>query len=832
MSKSRGRSRKSPARRVDRRVPTRLGTTRAVRRREEKEDGPLGWFLPQIESAYTQLRPRGASIAPREVPAGARFRSTLQPSPEPAAMEAPSRTLWVDRLAEYKRRKAAALRRTRGIPVPGAPAIPGARNWLPLGPMVVLDGQTVGNEPIAGRICSVAVTAGGQIVYAAAAAGGVFRSDDKGTSWRSLMDGFDVDPTNFASTSLACGALAIDPSNPDRVFVGTGEGDTHQLFMHRIVNALPAYRGIGPIRTDDGGITWRTEATAANSPTLAGEAFFGLAVDPGDTENVVAATTAGLYQRVLQPDGTPEWIRRRQGIHSSVVVTRHGNVTKFLAAQWGGAVHESTDGQTWTLFGASLPATDVGRIALAVQSDSAAVVYAMVVRESTGGLLAVYRRDSPNAAWKPIANPPDVLPLNGGSSQGSYDVAIAIDPNNVNRVYLGGSYTNISPYPGSVWRADVRATGPNWRFTGHAAIGTHAHADVHWLIHTPGESDELWCGCDGGVFLNRNPGGTGEFAAQNTGLSCLCSNFIAQHPTDPNILFTGLQDNGTARTSGGPMWTHVNYGDGGYCLINWADPDLVLSFVNGRVFLSDSAGETHESWTPVWQFGWATMTQPIVGAPFNPAKPSEANIVAVGAGDMVFISRDFTTSWPADGRLQLPGGAAAGSVFALAFASATKLFIGTTRGQVFRASFATNVWTVTRIDDVAAGPLGLVGLITDIAVDWTDATFKSIYVCFGGLGDSRRVWHFDGTRWQSRSGTGDDVLLDVEHNALAVDSLAPDNVYVGADIGIWHSADRGATWMPLQNGLPDAPVFDLQIHPTQRLLRAATHGRGVYEIRL
>ena len=832
MSKSRGRSRKSPARRVDRRVPTRLGTTRAVRRREEKEDGPLGWFLPQIESAYTQLRPRGARTSPRGVPGSARFRSTLQPSPEPAAMEVPSPTLWVDRLAEYKRRKAAALRRTRGIPVPGAPAIPGARNWLPLGPTVVLDGQTVGNEPIAGRICSVAVAAGGQIVYAAAAAGGVFRSDDKGTSWRSLMDGFDVDPTNFASTSLACGALAIDPSNPDRVFVGTGEGDTHQLFMHRIVNALPAYRGIGPIRTDDGGITWRTEATAANSPTLAGEAFFGLAVDPGDTENVVAATTAGLYQRVLLPDGTPEWIRRRQGIHSSVVVTRDGNVTRFLAAQWGGAVHESTDGQTWTLFGASLPATDVGRIALAVHSDSAAVVYAMVVRESTGGLLGVYRRDAPNAAWKPIANPPDVLPLNGGSSQGSYDVAIAIDPNNVNRVYLGGSYTNISPYPGSVWRADVRATGQNWRFTGHAAIGTHAHADVHWLIHTPGESDELWCGCDGGVFLNRNPGGTGEFAAQNTGLSCLCSNFIAQHPTDPNILFTGLQDNGTARTSGGPMWTHVNYGDGGYCLINWADPDLVLSFVNGRVFLSDSAGETHESWTPVWQFGWATMTQPIVGAPFNPAKPSEANIVAVGAGDMVFISRDFTTSWPAGGRLQLPGGAAAGSVFALAFASATKLFIGTTRGQVFRASFASDVWTVTRIDDVAAGPLGLVGLITDIAVDWTDATLKSIYVCFGGLGDSRRVWHFDGARWQSRSGTGDDVLLDVEHNALAVDSLAPDNVYVGADIGIWHSADRGATWMPLQNGLPDAPVFDLQIHPTQRLLRAATHGRGVYEIPL
>jgi hypothetical protein len=63
-----------------------------------------------------------------------------------------------------------------------------------------------------------------------------------------------------------------------------------------------------------------------------------------------------------------------------------------------------------------------------------------------------------------------------------------------------------------------------------------------------------------------------------------------------------------------------------------------------------------------------------------------------------------------------------------------------------------------------------------------------------------------------------------------VDPAAPNNVYVGADIGVWHSPDRGLNWHPLENGLPDAPVFDLQMHPTQRLLRAATHGRGVYEI--
>ena len=101
------------------------------------------------------------------------------------------------------------------------------------------------------------------------------------------------------------------------------------------------------------------------------------------------------------------------------------------------------------------------------------------------------------------------------------------------------------------------------------------------------------------------------------------------------------------------------------------------------------------------------------------------------------------------------------------------------------------------------------------------------------MGDRRRVWYFNRTRWEDRSGpAGGDGLIDVEHNALVVDSVAPANLYAGADIGVWHSQDSGLTWRPLENGLPDAPVFDLQIHPSQRLLRAATHGRGVYEIQL
>ena len=124
-----------------------------------------------------------------------------------------------------------------------------------------------------------------------------------------------------------------------------------------------------------------------------------------------------------------------------------------------------------------------------------------------------------------------------------------------------------------------------------------------------------------------------------------------------------------------------------------------------------------------------------------------------------------------------------------------------------------------------------------IAVDWADPNLESVYVAFGstqvapaaGTAASARVWWFDGKNWQARGGTPPNNLLNVEHNALAFDRQL-NHLYAGADIGVWHSADGGQTWDLFQNGLPDAPVFDLQIHPTQRLLRAATHGRGMYEI--
>ena len=801
---------------------------------EAAERGPVGWLASIRESTYMRLTPEPVvAVAAGPAAAGAAFASRLRPGADERVLHVARRTHWVDQLAEYKRRKVGAaatdaLRAaTMGAMAPG-PVVP-ERNWTPLGPSVVLHGQAAGEPPVAGRVSGIAVAPGGNRIYAASANGGVFRSDDGGMSWRALMDAFDLDPTQFATTSLACGAIAIDPRDPNRVYVGTGEGDTYALFNQRLSGALPAYRGIGPIRSDDGGTTWRSEPTAPDSPSLAGAAFFALAVDPTNRERVLGATTEGLYERVAGAGSAVAWRRRVEGVFSSVVAVAEAGVTRFLAAGWGVGVLQSANGADWAPLGQGFPA-DPGRIAVAVSRADPGVVFAAVTA-GNGTLLGLYRLDA-GGRWKSVGNLPAVLPVQNGRSQGAYDLAVAVDPIDTRIVYLSGSYAGLGA---SVWRCEIEPAGGDAATTFAAArltsIGEQAHADVHVLVHTPDDRDALWVGCDGGVFLNRAPRTTGTFQARNSGLACLCPTYFAQHPTDPGVLFCGLQDNGTARTAGGPTWTHVNGGDGGYCLINWADPQQVLVFANGNVYRATDGGQGHGSWRG-WRFPWAIMTEPIVSPPYNPGSPAEASRVALGAGQWVYVSRDFAASWePAT--LAVPLGAGDG-IYSMVFATPTRVFVGTTTGKVYRGDETAAGWTVARVDDAAAGPLALPGIVADISTDCEDPTGQSIYIAFAGMGDRRRVWHFDGTRWEARSGAPDSGtdLLDVEHNAIVVDPAAPANLYVGADIGVWHSPDRGLTWQPLSNGLPDAPVFDLQIHPTRRLLRASTHGRGLYELPL
>jgi hypothetical protein len=118
------------------------------------------------------------------------------------------------------------------------------------------------------------------------------------------MDNVALSPTFVDADSLACGAIAINPAGPDRIYVGTGEGESARFFFNSFgpLGVVYSYAGVGVLRNDAGGDgPWVTEPVKAGSPTLLGQAFYALAVDPVDAERVVGATTAGIYRR--EPDG-------------------------------------------------------------------------------------------------------------------------------------------------------------------------------------------------------------------------------------------------------------------------------------------------------------------------------------------------------------------------------------------------------------------------------------------------------------------------------------------------------------------------------------------------
>jgi hypothetical protein len=773
--------------------------------------------------------------------------------------------------AEAEQRRAARPGEAMGGEVaeagrsPGPSARPWVSEWISIGPSVVRQGQSPALPPISGRVRALAVARGGSRLYVGAANGGVWRSDDAGKTWRSLMEpeSFDVNPPPVAgedmgSDSLSCGALAIHPDHPDKIYVGTGEG----VFF--------GYFGVGPVVSSDGGRTWVREKVADGSAALEGRRMYALAVDPGNPDRVVAATMEGLYLR--EPDGKRgfRWAYKWPGGKNettSVVATRTGSTTTFYASGAEGHVFASTDGQDWAEIGEGFPGTgaepafpgpDVERVGLAVQPTDPSVVYALVARKKNKKLHGLYRLELTEGIWRKVLGvPTDLFGDVGEWGGGDHGLAIVADPADVNRIYLGGMGVTVPSADtgepevcAALYRCAITVSGTTVRAT-PAHIGATVHADITALELTPGDPDVLWVGCDGGAFVSTNPASAdARFRARNTGLATLEMNHLGQHPAEDAVLFCGTQDNGGLRFTGEPAWLYSAGGESGYFVVNWHDPYQVLStYIDGSVRRSADGGTRYgydDVNVPLEHDDKVLFYAPLAGTPVSQATPGDAKIVAFGSS-RPWISTEFGGNWHS-----IPAGNLAddaltddlpdddwrqGIICSLVFASAKRLYAGTMGGGVYQfvRTGTSGAWTRTRLDNAGAHPLELTGPVTAIAVDPADHSGKSIYITFGGSGDYRHVWHFDGTHWQQRSGPesgGATSLLDVHTNTVAVDPAHPSHLYVGADIGIWRSNDAGLTWSTFSSGLPDAAVVDLALHPGARLLRAATFGRSVYECRL
>lgn len=569
---------------------------------------------------------------------------------------------------------------------------------------------------------------------------------------------------------------------------------------------------------------------------------------------------------------------------SSVVAARRDEQSVFYAAFWGGGIYRSGDGGvTWARVGTNTPGAQgtagtndpfagIGRVSLAVQASAPAVVYAQlqngqVWRYEAGGSTPLARK------WERINDEPP----NYTGTQGDYDLVIAVAPDNVNRIYLGGCGVQASVGPaaqwsGAIYRAEVTVNSVLPSKMAPLYLGAATHADVHALAFTPGNPNALWAGTDGGLFFSSSaaleftPGNqvvlSTLFAARNTGLATMTANALAQHPIQDAIVFESTQDNGLERYTGSAAWKlGFVFGDSGRVLVSQdpaANGQLVLaSYARNELQRSTDGGNTSG---PTITIALAAGDGVAFYAPLVAAPPSANMFLRVAFGTRrPWVSDNFGAdgSWNALGAVL--GNTRDFNISALAFsADGLTLYVGLSNGQVYRyvdAGVPAGWGAGVRIDQAAGGALPAWANvpITSLTLDPNNAV--GLFATLGGdltaqLNGWQRVWYYDGgpDAWVSRSGLaggGARSLLNVQANAMAARSIPgpATQLFVGADVGVWKSDDGGVNWDPFGTALPEAAVVDLTLMPVRNLitttppspiaapalLRAATHGRGAYE---
>ncbi|MFQ5708835.1 MAG: FlgD immunoglobulin-like domain containing protein [bacterium] len=646
------------------------------------------------------------------------------------------------------------------------------------------------------------------IVYAAAATGGVFKSTDGGLSWIPVFDDAAI---------FTIGDLAVDPSDPDLVYVGTGEANGGH-------NNFP---GGGVYKSTDAGASW--QFLGLEQAVSIGR----IVVDPVDSRRLFVAAVGsyfgpnperGLYR---SEDGGANWSRVLFVSDTTGVidlVLNPQNPSFVLAATWErvrrpnnshlygstSGLYRSVDGgDTWELLGPvnGLPdatTTNVGRIGLALCQSSPQVIYALY----NDGLnySGLFRTSDSGDTW--VNADPNREILNGTGGFSWYFGQVRIDPFDPNRVFV----------------LDVgfmRSTdsGDTWTITRGSR---NLHVDHHALAFHPSEPDYLIDGNDGGISISSDGGATWTKVAN---LPVTQFYEIGIDNSNPERLLGGTQDNGTLRTVTGTVddWDTILGGDGFYVLVDPNDPDVIYaeSQFGGLVKSVNGGGSFFPARVGIVSSEPTNWSTPVV------MDPNNSQVLYYGT-NRVYRTENAAQSWvPISPDLTegMPG-ARLGTVTTIAVAptDSNVIYAGTDDSHVWVSSDRGGSWTEVS----AALPYRWV---TRIVVDPADE--NTAYVTFSGLKWKDPQPHVFrttnmGADWQDISSN----LPDAPVNAFAVDPLDSQVLYLGSDVGAFVSFNTGQTWEALGTGLPMVPVYDMKIHQAEHFLVVGTHGRSMYKLDL
>jgi photosystem II stability/assembly factor-like uncharacterized protein len=706
--------------------------------------------------------------------------------------------------------------------------------------------RSIGPAVTSGRVVDFAVPEGprsqiggrlGELFYVASASGGVWKTTNGGTTWESIFD---------HQGSASIGDIAVAPSNPQIIWVGTGEAN----------NQRSSSWGDGVYKSENGGKTW------TNMGLKKSEHIGRVIVNPTNPEIVFVAAAGPLWgaggDRGLfrTTDGGRTWKNVKNiDTHTGFtdVIFDPSNPDVIYAASFqrerrpysyvgggpGSGLWKSIDGgDSWTKLTEGLPKVDVGRIGLDVSRSNPNIVYATIETKVTGTGASsgntegsVYRSDDYGASWQKMGT---------GFSYPWYMGQVRVDPTDPERVYFMGVPLQVSTDGGRTFRN----------------IATEAHSDHHAMWIDPTDPNHLIIGCDGGVYISHDRGRTVDFVP-NLPVSQYYA--IATDMRQPfYYVYGGLQDNSSW---GGPSqtrnrqgitnadWIRTTGGDGFYAQIDPVDPNTVYGeSQGGDIVRFDVRTGEQKTIKPVPDFGgkpyrW-NWSSPMLISPYD------HNTIYFGAnylfksanrGDAwTRLGPDLTRQlnrdslpvmgkiWPRDAIARHQGTAEYGNISTIDESPLRQglLYVGTDDGVISVSRDGGATWTkVTKFPGVpdqayvsrVVASRFREGLVYATMDNHRNNDFKPYVLKSEDYG----------AHWTAITGN---LPANGSVQVIREGYNEPNLLFVGTEFGAFFSALQGMQWTQLKYNLPTVAVHDIVIHPREHDLVIGTHGRGIYII--